>query len=118
MKLTQNNGLKNNIALLQKYPQKVRTKLQAVGKTQMDKVFTESQRLVPRKSGRLARSGKVIITPKGAAVVYTADYAAKIEFDTSLVHSNGQSHFVAQPFRELKTINKELIAKAAADPLR
>lgn len=117
--IKEKGGLKKNILLLQGYPKVVRKEVAAVAYQRLQPVFERSQQLVPVDEGELKASGQVFETESGAKIRYTADHAARIEYDTTLNHPNGgQAFFVGEPFQELKKDIKQELAKAAAAPLK
>lgn len=71
-----------------------------VNREQAQALFQTSQALVPVETGTLRNSGQVKKTKTGATVVYTAPYAAKVEFSDKIQRKNGQRFFLHQPMTE------------------
>lgn len=71
-----------------------------VNREQAQALFQASQALVPVESGNLRNSGQVKNTKTGATIVYTAPYAAKVEFSDKIQRKNGQRFFLHQPMSE------------------
>jgi hypothetical protein len=67
-----------------------------------ERILDQSIPLVPVDTGLLVSTGMVEKQPFGADIRYgghgIADYAALVEFDTTMNHPNGgQAHFLSEP---------------------
>lgn len=104
-------GLQKALARSERVKKNLKNEAPATILSEVKEIFEQSQEDVPRQSGELADSGRIVQTSTGARIEYTADYAGRIHEDLTLHHPNGMAKFVERPTLEAKPRMRKRLAE-------